>query len=72
MHFSADAREKLDRLQRERIALLEGFDENRRGFLGLWLGLQCDPEDHSRRRMAPLKAEGWKWETGRLEGWLRL
>ena len=31
MHFTADARDKLDRLQRERIALLDGFDDKRSG-----------------------------------------
>ena len=34
MHFTADARDKLDRLQRERIALLDGFDDKRNGFAG--------------------------------------
>ena len=31
MHYTGDGREKLYRMQLERIALLEGFDENRRG-----------------------------------------
>jgi uncharacterized protein YecT (DUF1311 family) len=29
VHYTTDARDRLDRLQRERIALLEGFDEKR-------------------------------------------
>ena len=29
MHYTADARDKLERLQRERIALIEGFDDKR-------------------------------------------
>jgi uncharacterized protein YecT (DUF1311 family) len=37
MHFTTDARDKLDHLQRERIALLEGFDDTRTGLAGLWL-----------------------------------
>ena len=62
MHFTADARDKLDRLQRERIALLDGFDEKRSGFAGIWLGynaiLKVTPTDGG------LKAEGWKWDQG--------
>jgi hypothetical protein len=34
MHLAANARDKLDRLQRERIALLEGFDDKRSGLEG--------------------------------------
>jgi uncharacterized protein YecT (DUF1311 family) len=63
MHFTADAREKLDRLQRERIALLDGFDDRRSGLAGLWLGynaiLKVTPTPDG-----GLKADGWKWEQG--------
>ncbi len=63
MHFTTDARDKLDRLQRERIALLEGFDETRVGLAGLWLSstaiLKVTP-----RADGGLKAEGWKWDQG--------
>jgi uncharacterized protein YecT (DUF1311 family) len=63
MHFTADGREKLDRLQKERIALLEGFDEKRSGLAGIWLSHTAILKvtvagDGS------LKAEGWKWEQG--------
>ncbi len=34
MHLAANARDKLDKLQRERIALLEGFDDKRSGLEG--------------------------------------
>ena len=63
MHFTADAREKLDRLQKERIALLEGFDEKRTGLAGIWLSHTAILKvtvagDGS------LKTEGWKWDQG--------
>jgi len=63
MHFTVDARDKLDRLQRERIALLDGFDDRRSGLAGLWLGYNAilkvtTTEDGG------LKADGWKWEQG--------
>jgi len=63
MHFTADVRDKLDRLQRERIALLDGFDDKRSGLAGLWLGynavLKVTPTPDG-----GLKADGWKWEQG--------
>jgi uncharacterized protein YecT (DUF1311 family) len=63
MHYTGDAREKLYRLQRERIALLEGFDENRHGLAGMWLGhnaiLEVKPAADG-----SLTAQGWKWEQG--------
>jgi uncharacterized protein YecT (DUF1311 family) len=37
MHFTSNARFELDSLQRERIALLEGFDDKRTGLAGVWL-----------------------------------
>ena len=63
MHFTADARDHVDSLQRERIALLDGFDEKRSGLAGVWLGynaiLKVTVNDDG-----SLKAEGWKWEQG--------
>jgi uncharacterized protein YecT (DUF1311 family) len=63
MHFTADARDKLNALQRERIALLEGFDEKRSGLTGVWLAynaiLQVTANDDG-----SLTGEGWKWEQG--------
>ena len=63
MHFTADARDKLDKLQRERIALLEGFDDKRSGLAGIWLAYNAiikitADEDGS------LQGQGWKWEQG--------
>jgi uncharacterized protein YecT (DUF1311 family) len=61
VHFTADARYELNGLQRERIALLEGFDDNRHGFAGVWLAYNAIlkvtiEEDGS------LTTEGWKWD----------
>jgi hypothetical protein len=63
LHHIGYARFKLDRLQRERIALLEGFDLNRKDLLGLWIGhnaiLDVTPaEDGS----GGIQAKGRKWE----------
>lgn len=61
LHHVGDARETLDRLQRERIALLEGFDETRKGLAGLWLShnaaLNVTPAEDG-----GLQAKGRKWE----------
>jgi uncharacterized protein YecT (DUF1311 family) len=62
-HFTAYARDRLNRLQRERIALLEGFDEKRNGIAGLWLSYTAVlkvtvSEDRS------VTASGWKWDQG--------
>jgi uncharacterized protein YecT (DUF1311 family) len=63
IHFTENARYEVDRMQRERIALLEGFDENRRGFAGVWLAhdaiLQVTAEANG-----GLRAKGWKWDQG--------
>jgi uncharacterized protein YecT (DUF1311 family) len=63
MHFTSDARERINKMQRERIALLEGFDETRTGVAGVWLSstaiLNVTKTDDG-----GLKAEGWKWEQG--------
>ena len=37
MHFTANARDELDRLQKEGIALLDGFDDKRTGLVDVWL-----------------------------------
>jgi uncharacterized protein YecT (DUF1311 family) len=62
VHFTGGARDDVERLQRERIALLEGFDENRKGFAGVWLAynaiLEVKSEDGG------LSSKGWKWEQG--------
>jgi hypothetical protein len=63
MHYTADARDTLDRLQRERIALLEGFDEKRAGLVGTWLAYNAVIEVTANED-GSLKAKGWKWEQG--------
>ncbi len=63
MHFTANARDHVDGLQRERIALLEGFDDKRRGLAGVWLAYNAIIKitvDKDGR----LKAQGWKWDQG--------
>jgi uncharacterized protein YecT (DUF1311 family) len=63
MHYTSDARLELNRLQRARRALLEGFDENRKGFAGMWLSytaiLNVTPTEDG-----GLEGKGWKWEQG--------
>ncbi|MFB9268478.1 lysozyme inhibitor LprI family protein [Bradyrhizobium erythrophlei] len=62
-HYTTDARYHVDSLQRERIALLEGFDDKREGLAGDWLAhnaiirITIDGD-------GTLKAEGWKWDQG--------
>ena len=63
MHFTMDGRDKLDRLQKERIALLEGFDEKRSGFAGVWLSHTAILKV-TVAADGTLKAEGWKWDQG--------
>jgi uncharacterized protein YecT (DUF1311 family) len=63
MHFTAYARNHVDGLQRERIALLEGFDDKRTGLAGVWLAYNAIIKvtiDKDGR----LKAQGWKWDQG--------
>jgi uncharacterized protein YecT (DUF1311 family) len=63
MHFTADARDRLDQLQRERIALIEGFDEKRNGIAGVWLAYNAIIKvtvDND----GSVSAQGWKWDQG--------
>jgi len=62
-HHTGGAREELRQMQRERIAMLEGFDEKRSGLDGLWLGHNA-VIDIKREPDGTLKAAGWKWEQG--------
>ena len=63
MHFTANARDQVDGLQRERIALLEGLDDRRVGLAGIWLAhnaairITVDKD-------GKLTAKGWKWDQG--------
>jgi len=62
MHHTVDGRHELKLLQRERIALLEGFDEGRKGLEGLWLSytaiLKVKVDGDT------ISADGWKWTQG--------
>ena len=63
MHATASGRDHVDALQRERIALLEGFDDKRAGLAGIWLAhnaiLKVTVDKDGR-----LTAHGWKWDQG--------
>ncbi|MGY4226353.1 uncharacterized protein YecT (DUF1311 family) [Bradyrhizobium sp. USDA 4503] len=63
VHFTVDARDHVDELQRERLALLEGFDDKRSGLAGIWLAhnaiIKITTESNG-----TLKATGWKWDQG--------
>jgi len=63
MHATANGRDHVDALQRERIALLEGFDDKRAGLAGIWLAhnaiLKVTVDKDGR-----LTAHGWKWDQG--------
>jgi len=61
LHHVGYARLDVDKLQRERIALLEGFDLNRKGLLGLWIGHNAIL-DVTQADGGNVKANGRKWE----------
>ncbi|PDT85700.1 hypothetical protein CO669_30940 [Bradyrhizobium sp. Y36] len=63
MHATASGRDHVNALQRERIALLEGFDDKRAGLAGIWLAynaiLKVTIDKDGR-----LTTQGWKWDQG--------
>lgn len=63
MHHTAGGRDGMYRLQRARIALLEGFDENRKGLAGTWFGYTA-VLTVTVGGDGDLEAKGWKWEQG--------
>ncbi len=63
VHQTGHGRDKLYRLQLERIAVLEGFDEKRRGFEGLWMAYNATLTV-TRADGGTLKALGHKWDQG--------
>src|SRR5262249_34036755 len=63
IHFTSEARAQMNKMQRERIALLEGFDEHRTGLAGVWLNSTAIL-NVTRTDDGGLKATGWKWEQG--------
>jgi uncharacterized protein YecT (DUF1311 family) len=63
MHFTSNARFELDSLQRERIALLEGFDDKRTGVTGVWLS-HTAILNVTTAKDGGIVGKGWKWEQG--------
>lgn len=63
MHYTTDARDHLNGLQRERIALLEGFDDKRAGLAGIWLAYNAIIKITANAD-GTLTGQGWKWEQG--------
>ena len=59
VHLTAIARDSLADMQRDRIAMLEGFDENRRGFEGDWEGYNATVTVY-RNKNGSLSVEGSK------------
>ena len=63
MHFTSYARFELDSLQRERIALLEGFDDKRTGLVGVWISYTAIL-NVTAAKDGGIVGKGWKWEQG--------
>lgn len=63
MHFTALARDRLERLQRERIALIDGFDDKRNSIAGTWLAYNAVIQV-TVNRDGKVTAKGWKWDQG--------
>ena len=60
VHWTALAHGNLAQLQRERIAMLEGYDENRRGYEGEWRSYNANLSV-TREKNGKLSADGNKW-----------
>lgn len=67
VHWTALARGNLAQLQRERIAMLEGYDENRRGYEGEWWAYNARLTV-TREKNGKLSADGNKWFEGDYKG----
>jgi uncharacterized protein YecT (DUF1311 family) len=67
MHYAGSARAALLRLQRGRMALLEGFDENRKGLGGVWLSYTA-MLTVTQKHDGSVSAEGFKWFQGDWKG----
>ncbi len=63
VHQTALARDSLLALQRERLAVLEGFDETRRGFEGTWWASDAGLTV-TRGKDGKLNVSGGKWYQG--------
>jgi len=62
IHLTNFARNKLERLQLERIALIDGFDEQRQGIAGTWLAYNAVLQVTVTN--GKVTAKGWKWDQG--------
>ena len=67
MHYTVSGRDHLNSLQRERIALLEGFDDKRTGLAGTWLAYNAIIRITVDKEGA-VDAQGWKWSQGDWKG----
>jgi hypothetical protein len=67
MHYASSARDALLRLQRGRMALLEGFDEDRKGFGGVWLSYTA-MVTVTQKDDGSVSAAGFKWFQGDWKG----
>lgn len=67
MHYTVFGRDRLDSLQRERIALLEGFDDKRTGLAGTWLAYNAVIRITVDKDGA-VDAQGWKWSQADWKG----
>jgi uncharacterized protein YecT (DUF1311 family) len=63
VHYTVDARDHVSGLQRERLALLEGFDDKRNGLNGTWLAYNAVIKITTESD-GTVKAAGWKWDQG--------
>lgn len=67
MHYTVFGRDRLNGLQRERIALLEGFDDKRTGLAGTWLAYNAVIRITVDKDGA-VDAQGWKWSQADWKG----
>ncbi|QAU48923.1 lysozyme inhibitor LprI family protein [Bradyrhizobium guangzhouense] len=63
IHHTVFGRDRLNSLQRERIALLEGFDDKRIGLAGTWLAYNAVIKI-TMDKDGSIDAKGWKWLQG--------
>jgi uncharacterized protein YecT (DUF1311 family) len=63
VHYTVFGRDRVDSLQRERIALLDGFDDKRTGLAGTWLAHDALIQIIVDKDGA-VEARGWKWSQG--------
>jgi uncharacterized protein YecT (DUF1311 family) len=63
MHHTANGRDKLNQLQRERIALFEGFDDKRSGVVGVWIAHNAIV-NVTANKDGIIGVKGWKWMQG--------